>query len=735
MNKSRRIALVGREQPGDENLALRYLAAALKHAGQRPMLVPLNGPGSLPEAARSVLNARPCLVGLSIPDADMAIDALAFARLLRARGYQGHITAGGALATLARHEILARHTDIDSIIRHEGEVPLVALTSRVRAGQQWQDVPGVSSRLGDGLPAPVTDTTPLKIRPLHPDPLPRLLGIAMARLSASRGCPGRCRYCGPAALQQSAIDEGKRAGIDPLALKQAGVGGTRRRAARDVADEVAELYHDQKARFFHVLDDNLLAACEEGATHWLKELLCELEKRKVERTAWSLQVEPATISDEVIALLEELGMVRMAVGIEAVTPLQLRALGRPGDTTRNEELLCKLRDRGIVTVFNSLAVHSRSTPASVGSELEALSRLSGIHYDVLAMAVYPGTALHRTLEQEGRVTGGMLGLRFEPADPVVARFRAALIHLRLQGIGRYSPMVMAHDVAVNLALAKRFGLPGYTPTLQRDLDQALAELNTKRISAWRSALTLAITDIDREERTRAVIALVSRHGAELQPIWNQLQHIHSRMLGTETSEPARRGLMVASALAAGFTFCLVPAGCYRSDWVEDAGSTVESDAAVTHVKKRDAASREADSARDTGNIVASDAAGKDVDKKDAAIDSSIEASIDAVIKDVIVAPTPDAAAPDASGCSEQARIGQNSTLSDITSNCPMKPYNCSSQYGIALDAAGRVVDVVDSSGNEVSQEVKQCYLDALAGETFPCLAGDTVWQECVICLF
>jgi hypothetical protein len=45
------------------------------------------------------------------------------------------------------------------------------------------------------------------------------------------------------------------------------------------------------------------------------------------------------------------------------------------------------------------------------------------------------------------------------------------------------------------------------------------------------------------------------------------------------------------------------------------------------------------------------------------------------------------------------------------------------------------VDVRRDDGGDVDPAVRDCYLEALGGETFPCLAGDEVWQECVICLF
>jgi len=120
------VALVGREQPADENLALRYLAAALVEERHRPLIVPLCGPDDLLSAVDTVLSREPALVGISIPDADIAVDALAFVRLLRSRGYRGYVTAGGALATLVRGEILAKHPGFDSIVRHDGEIALDA---------------------------------------------------------------------------------------------------------------------------------------------------------------------------------------------------------------------------------------------------------------------------------------------------------------------------------------------------------------------------------------------------------------------------------------------------------------------------------------------------------------------------------------------------------------------------------------------------------------------------------
>ena len=60
-----------------------------------------------------------------------------------------------------------------------------------------------------------------------------------------------------------------------------------------------------------------------------------------------------------------------------------------------------------------------------------------------------------------------------------------------------------------------------------------------------------------------------------------------------------------------------------------------------------------------------------------------------------------------------------------------------SAYGIVIDANGNATDIVKGdAGIQLPDSVRDCYLEALAGHRFPCLAGDTVINQCVIvCLF
>jgi radical SAM superfamily enzyme YgiQ (UPF0313 family) len=698
------VALVGRERPGDENLALRYLAAALRNAGHRAQLVPLNGPTGLSAAVNAVEQLRPGLVGLSIPDADIAMDALAFVRLLRRRGYAGHVTCGGPLATLARREILARQPGIDSVVRQAGEGPLVELAGRLSAPiPVVNDLPGLSTRAGDGRPAPVAAAGNPGLRPLRAERLPRILGVPTARLLGSRGCPGRCAYCGPAALQEQALAEGLAAGLDRSELARRGVGGVRRRTPDDVADEAAELYHGREARFFVLLDDNLLAGDPRVTAVWVRELRRALERRRVGRTAWSLQVEARVVTDELTAELAALGVVRALVGVEALEEPGLERLGRPTEPGPARAAVERLRTSEIVVSLNSIVVHPAADAETIRAELEALAALRGVHFDALAMAVHPGTRVWRELWHAGELSGGTYAWRHELRDPVVGRFRSLLLQLRLRPGDSYGPHAQAHDVAVNLAVARRLGLDPRPTDRAARFRELLDGMNERRISILREALALAEASRSATERTADRRMLARRFRRELWPFVERLERLEAaleRDVGL-AGAPGRR--FFRSALAASFLLLGTgAAGCYGS---HDSDAAASSDGGV-------------DGRAEDGG--APDHGGEDAEADDRGGGET----------DV---------APD--GCSDAWGIYADEervhTLARAA-GCPCErddPDGGWQNYGLVTDSAGRVVDVCLMAGDEpIPDEVRSCYLEALAGEVFPCAADDECWGICYVIL-
>jgi hypothetical protein len=228
-------------------------------------------------------------------------------------------------------------------------------------------------------------------------------------------------------------------------------------------------------------------------------------------------------------------------------------------------------------------------------------------------------------------------------------------------------------------------------------------MNRVRTAAWRSALDLAMTGLPPADHARAVAALVSALRADLVRYLTRIDKVQERMERASRVRHGRENLLVRSTLAAGFTLFLAPAmACYGSHG-------------------------------ETGDDVA-----RDADRADAGTDGADDGADDAadVPDDAVV--SPDDTAGDAP-CTPEDTMAERARAMSLLEAAPCPP--CAPgelhevPYGIALDAAGRIVDVRRGDGGEVPAEVRTCYLNALAGEAFPCLAGDEVWQECVICIF
>jgi hypothetical protein len=249
-------------------------------------------------------------------------------------------------------------------------------------------------------------------------------------------------------------------------------------------------------------------------------------------------------------------------------------------------------------------------------------------------------------------------------------------------------------------MARRLGLPAWDPALQAEFDGLLDDMNRARLAAWRSALDLAATDMPPDERLRAVTGLAASLRSDLARCTAVIDGVQKRMERASRVRREGANLLVRSALAAGFTLFLAPAsGCYSSKGPS------------------------ADDAYDAGDSPAEH------------MDYAAEEAVDAP-DDRMEAPD-DGTSDDPCTPEEVMAERQSARWSLRDAPCPPcapDPY-WEVPYGIAIDAQGRIVDVRRGDGAPVPDDIRACYLEALAGETFPCLGGEEVWQECMVCLF
>ena len=760
------VVLVGRRLPDNENLGLTYLLAALHGAGLRGEVLRLNDLRDVERAWTRIRETRPAVVGLSLPDGGSAFLPLGFGELLRRRGYRGHVTAGGPFATLARSWLLERHAWLDSVVRFAGEAPLVALVCALPQGAAALDrVPGLTTRRGDGAPSPVLDPLPLALTPERGE-LPEVLGRPMVHIAATRGCPGRCAYCGPAALQSLEWAEGRASGWSAECLRAAGVGGTRRRDLGAVCDEMAALWHDRGVRYFYFVDEHVLPHAEEEALAFLDRWGEELRRRRVGALGIGCMLRGDLLTPAVCRAFRDVGLVRCYVGVELVTPEERRRFARPGSAERAAESLHLLDELGVAAITNVMLVHPYSTPETVRAGLDYLARLGDSNFETTDMRAFHGTRLWATLRDEGRLEGNPLRYGYRHLDERTARFSELLVLLRAEAFRDYSASFRQHDLALSVSLGRCLHPDAIAPALADAARRCGAKLSGLRLGALREALALAERGVGRDE----AFELVGRTRAEVDALTREMERLSAAIL----EAMPRRGRLFApmrAAAARAMRFCVVAAplaaaGCYSST----GGPTDGNDDSAAETTDGDA----------TGEVeVDTDAAGDCTEAQAAVQQEAATAVIDRVapcaslgvnmppapstdiwltmepgmtefrycegsvewaaelqgaVRDELAALPMDCARPwyrwfERDDVQELSR-GREAVYDACRDLLDREP-DAWFEVVIAVGPDGRVVEVRSRGTYVVSTEMLDCIRSALEGLVFPCLAGHEVCPEYV----
>ncbi len=547
-----KVALVGRRLAHNENLGLCYLRGALREAGIDVEVHYVNDGAELLAAHRAITEQQPDVVGLSLADGGSALWPLALGELLADEGFSGHVTSGGQFATLAREWLLERYPWLDSVVRFAGEVALVELCQNIERGRSVSEVAGVTTRDGDGRPAAVLELNPKQVWPER-DELSELLGHAAAHMSGSRGCWGRCQYCGPAALHTLERKDGRLLGATVNELNRAGVGGLRRRDLGDVCDEMAELWHERGARYFYFVDEHLLPYDEGEALAFLDQFQSELARRKVGARGIGAMLRADRVTPRVLDAFSQVGLVRCYVGLELATREEGRRFSRPAPTQRELALLAHFAELGVATVSNLMLVHPYSTLESIGQGIDLLERIPAGVFETTRMMVYQGTRLQERMAAEDRLIGNPLRYGYTFDDERVEGFAEIFSRLRGEAFWNYSVAYRAHDVYLALALARRL----YPDRMRQEgaLEPTRQAINRLYVVAYRRALELA----ERGGRFADASSLVSEIRARAHELERNLDDVERRVLA-DIRAPERRFAPIRSAAAAAFTFVMAT-GC------------------------------------------------------------------------------------------------------------------------------------------------------------------------------
>lgn len=467
------VALVGAEY--EENLSLRYLSSSLSAAGFEPSVVRFDELDQLDRAVDAVLALAPIVVGLSIPFQVRAREFLAFASTLRARGYEGHVCVGGHFATFEYERLLLENPSLDSIVRHEGEETLREICEHVARGEAVPLLDGLVVRGDDG----VRVGPKRRLSKLDSLPFPdrrveafRVLGVASTPIIGSRGCYADCSFCCIFSYAENA--HGPR---------------YRMRSPESIVAEMKREYDERGVRIFVFHDDNFFLPYAPKNLERYRKLGKLLKEAGLDDIGLVLKCRPNDVNEELFRVLQDIGLVRVYIGIETNSGEGIVSLNRHISSEDNRRALTLFRAMDVYASFNVLIFDPEATLEGVETNLDFMEEFVDFPFNFCRTEVYAGTPLLDILKRDGRLEGDYLGWRYEMRDPrVELLFRIvatafARRNFKLDG---------AHNLNMGLRLdheiVRRFHPGAWDEDRHRSLQRLSTDIGLDSVARVREAL-------------------------------------------------------------------------------------------------------------------------------------------------------------------------------------------------------------------------------------------------------
>jgi radical SAM superfamily enzyme YgiQ (UPF0313 family) len=422
------IALVGPEI--EENLSLRYLASSLARAGYRSEILPFTGERDFAAVMDAIVTAAepPLLIGISLAFQWKATDTLALAMAIRERGYAGHVTVGGHFATFACAELLRDFSELDSVVRQEGEHTLVALVQAIETGAPLGAIAGLAFRTGGHPDGEVVLTDLPSVPDLVDLPRPDRRGEPaacfdhpIAPLVSSRGCYANCTFCCIAAWHEQTLP-GKRYRV---------------REPEDVAAEMVEMQQSRGIEIFVFHDDNFFVPGKRRNLERFNALADALERQGMGRFATVVKARPTDVDFEVFKVLRDrLQAIRIYVGIETDSEQGLKTLQRWSHPRQNHKAIETVRALELYCCFNMLVFDPDTTLESLETNIAFMDQACDFPFNFGRVELYAGTPLLHRMLAEKRARGDYLQWDYNLNDVHIERvFRLAMGAFRDRNFG------------------------------------------------------------------------------------------------------------------------------------------------------------------------------------------------------------------------------------------------------------------------------------------------------------
>lgn len=464
-----RISLVTRHaNPAFAPLALLYLKAALvDHAGIAPddiTILEFNPGDPAPLIAEALHKSAPDLIALSCYLWNV-VDLMAAAAEAKRRNPNVRVVVGGPEVGPIPATVLARYPAVDVVVKSEGEIPMVEMVNRWRAGADIEDVAGIWRRDSSGNVHEHRDATILmdlnQLSSPHErnyiDPSGRAICV-----ETQRGCVFRCSFC---FYNKDLSIRNRRFDLDR------------------VKSEIG-YWLDRDIRELFLMDPvfNLNAARAKDICRFIAE-------RNHRRIPIHSEVWAEFIDDEMAALMKAANFTFLEVGLQTTDESALHVVERRLKMEPFLNGIRALRKHGLPFELQLIAGLPSDTLESFCRSVDFAAKLEPDHLAAFTLLVLPGTELWRQ--------AASLGLDYDDTPPYRIRSTPTIDAETMAYVSRMGPLV------------RKLWCSRVMRTLSRERGWSLSRL-VRRWMAWREERGDTTTDYPTADE---VLAFVNDHCA------------------------------------------------------------------------------------------------------------------------------------------------------------------------------------------------------------------------------
>ncbi|WP_457553785.1 radical SAM protein [Desulfobacula sp.] len=373
------------EDAGIVPIGLYYIGSQLIENGYDTKIVNLadNNKNSVSEFQKIIKNEMPDIIGFSVINPNRW-NAMACARAARQILPHVVIVFGGPAPTFLFEHLMAACPDIDFIVTGEGEITFLELVSELdkKTIESFEHIKGLVIKKGDAFfktapRSPVTELDSL----IHPSKY-----FVYQHLSMSRGCPGKCTFCGSPKFWGNSM--------------------VRYHSPEWFADEIQSLVKKGITHFF--ISDDTFTMDKPGVIEFCNHII----RRNLDIT-WNAISRVDAIDEDILFAMRKAGCIQLSFGVESGSEKIRKTLGKPIKQEKITAAFSLTVSHGILARAYFIYGSPGETDQTIQESINLLNTIKPLGAIFYLLMIFPGTHLYQSVKDKGLLTDNVWHQKIE----------------------------------------------------------------------------------------------------------------------------------------------------------------------------------------------------------------------------------------------------------------------------------------------------------------------------------